>query len=111
MAHVTYGHLIVFDERKGKFLPELAKSWKRISYHMGFRPVRRSTLADRWNSSCGTTYFFTSGNKFTAADVKYIIDYVKDPKLKTDRSPVSSHLPGRLLHPSGATAGSKVSKF
>ena len=64
-----YGKLIVYDEHKGKFVPELAKSWKRIDDKTIEFELRDDVR-------------FTSGNKFTAADVKYTLDYIGHPKLK-----------------------------
>lgn len=68
-TRAIYGKLMVFDEHKAKFVPELAKSWKRIN-----KTTVEYELRDDIN--------FTSGNKFSAEDVKYIIDYLGDPKLK-----------------------------
>jgi len=62
-----YSFLVKFDEHQGKFVPELAKSWKRIS-----PTVLEFELRD--------DVAFHSGNKFSSKDVKYILDYLRDPK-------------------------------
>ena len=62
-----YSFLVKFDEHHGKFVPELAKSWKRISPTVLEFELRDDVL-------------FHSGNKFTSKDVKYILDYLRDPK-------------------------------
>lgn len=66
-TRVMYNYLVRFDEHHGKFVPELAKSWKRTS-----PTVLEFELRD--------DVVFHSGNKFSADDVKHIIDYVRDPK-------------------------------
>lgn len=64
-----YGRLVAFDERTKKFIPELAKSWKRIS-----PTILEFELRDDIK--------FTSGNKFSAEDVKHTLSYLADPKVK-----------------------------
>ncbi len=63
-----YGRLTVYDEHKGQMIGELAKSWKKIDDR-----TIEFELRDDIN--------FSSGNKFTADDVKYTLEYVKDPAL------------------------------
>jgi peptide/nickel transport system substrate-binding protein len=62
-----YSHLIKFDEHAGKFVPELAKSWARVAPTVFEFELRDDVV-------------FHSGNKFSAADVKYMLDYLRDPK-------------------------------
>ena len=64
-----YGNLLVFDENNGKFLPELAKSWKRISQTSIEFELRDDIK-------------FHTGNPFTSEDVKHTIDYLRDPKVR-----------------------------
>jgi peptide/nickel transport system substrate-binding protein len=64
-----YGHLIAMDEHTGKFIPELAKSWKRID---------EKTIEFELRDDIK----FHTGNKFTAADVKHTMEYLAGPKLK-----------------------------
>ena len=64
-----YGKLIDFNEHTGKFVPELAKSWKRISPTTLEFELRDDVV-------------FHSGNKFTSADVKYLFDWLADPKVR-----------------------------
>lgn len=64
-----YGYLVVFDERKGQFVPELAKSWKRVN---------PTTLEFELRDDI----VWSSGNKFSADDVKHTIDYLINPKLR-----------------------------
>jgi peptide/nickel transport system substrate-binding protein len=61
-------HMLVFDEVNGTFLPELAKSWSRPNPTTIDFDLRDDVV-------------FHSGNKFTAEDVKYTIDYLLDPKV------------------------------
>ena len=68
-ARAIYGKLMVYNEHKAKFVPELAKSWKRIN---------PTTIEFELRDDIK----FTSGNKFTGADVKYILGYLAQPKLK-----------------------------
>ena len=68
-ARNMYGKLILFNEHKGEFVPELAKSWKRIN---------DTTLEFNLRDDV----IFHSGNKFTAEDVKYTVGYISDPKVK-----------------------------
>jgi peptide/nickel transport system substrate-binding protein len=65
----TSGTLIKFDEFKGEFIGELAKAWRRIDDKTIEFDLRDDAS-------------FHSGNKFTAEDVKYTIEYLKDPKSK-----------------------------
>ena len=69
IARGIYGHLIDYDEHNGKYVPELASSWKRID------PV---TLEFKLRHDIT----FSSGNPFTSADVKKTFDYLSDPKVK-----------------------------
>jgi peptide/nickel transport system substrate-binding protein len=56
-ARDIYGRLTVYDEHKGQMIGELAKSWKRIDD----RTIEFELRDD---------IKFSSGNKFTADDVK-----------------------------------------
>ncbi len=64
-----YGWLLIYDERKRKFVPELAKSWKRIN---------QTTLEFELRDDI----IYHTGNKFTAEDVRHTIHYLIGPKLK-----------------------------
>ncbi len=66
-TRTMYGFLIRFDEHTGKVVPELAKSWRRIS-----PTVLEFDLRD--------DVTFHSGNKFTSKDVKYLLEFLSDPK-------------------------------
>jgi peptide/nickel transport system substrate-binding protein len=68
-ARNVYGWLMAYDEYKGKFVPELAKSWKRIN---------PTTLEFELRDDVT----FSNGNKFTADDVKATLDYLKNPKVR-----------------------------
>lgn len=68
-ARAFYGKLIVYDEHRAKLVPELAKSWKRINPTTVEYELRDDIT-------------FTSGNKFSAEDIKYTLAYVGDPKLR-----------------------------
>ena len=63
-----HGRLIVYDEYKGEFVGELAKSWKHID-----DKTIEFELRDDIN--------FTSGNHFTGEDVKYTMEYFADPNV------------------------------
>jgi peptide/nickel transport system substrate-binding protein len=63
-----YGRLTVYDEHKGQMIGELAKSWKKLDD----KTIEFDLRDD---------IHFSSGNKFTAEDVKYTLEYVKDPAL------------------------------
>lgn len=64
-----YGRLVLYDEHQGKFVPELAKAWRRINSTTIEYDLRDDIK-------------FTSGNKFTGEDVKYMTQYLGNPKLK-----------------------------
>ena len=64
----VYGRLTVYNEHKREMQGELAKSWKRIDERTLEFELRDDIV-------------FTSGNKFTADDVKYTLEYVADPAL------------------------------
>ena len=49
----VFGHLLVFDERKGTFLPELAKSWTQVDPTTIDFDLRNDVV-------------YHSGNKFTS---------------------------------------------
>lgn len=68
-TRVMYGVLLVYDEHQGKFLPELAKSWKQID-------------AKTYEFELRDDVYFHSGNKFTSEDVKHTIEYIGNPKVK-----------------------------
>ena len=64
-----YGRLIALNEYTGKFVPGLAKSWKRINPTTLEFELRDDVV-------------FHTGNKFTADDVKYTFDWLADPKVR-----------------------------
>ncbi len=65
----VYDYLIMYDERQQKFVPNLAKSWKRIDDKTMEMELRDDIK-------------FHNGDKFEASDVKTTIDYITDPKSK-----------------------------
>ena len=64
-----YSNLLDFDEHKQKFVPSLAKSWKRVS-----QTVLEFDLRD--------DVTFHNGNKFDADDVVATLDWLRDEKTK-----------------------------
>ena len=68
-VRAMYGTLIGFNEHTGKFVPQLAKAWRRIDPTTLEFDLRDDVV-------------FHSGNKFTSADVKTTIDYLRNPKVK-----------------------------
>ena len=64
-----YSPLMVYDEANGKFLPELAKSWKHINPTTIEFELREDIVLH-------------SGKKFNADDIMAMINYVIDPKTK-----------------------------
>lgn len=68
-TRAMYGKLLHWDEHNAKFIPELAKSWKQVN---------PTTIEFELRDDVK----FTSGNKFSADDVKYMVEYLADPKLK-----------------------------
>ena len=69
LTRELYGRIVVFDEYNGKFIPELAKSFERIN---------PTTIDFEFRDDVT----FHSGNKFSADDVKYTLDYAIDPNIK-----------------------------
>ena len=65
----VYDYLIMYDEYNKKFVPSLAKSWKRIDPQTIEFELRDDIK-------------FHNGDKFEAADVKATADYIIDPKSK-----------------------------
>jgi peptide/nickel transport system substrate-binding protein len=65
----VYNTLIGFDEHNGKFVPILAKAWRKIDDRTHEFDLRDDVILH-------------SGNKFTADDIKYTIEYLIDPKVK-----------------------------
>ena len=65
----VYDYLIMYDEYNKKFVPALAKSWKRID---------PQTLEFELRDDIK----FHNGDKFDASDVKATVDYIIDPKSK-----------------------------
>ena len=65
----VYRTLLSYDDQSGQFVPELAKSWKRID---------DTTLEFELRDDVT----FHSGNKFSADDVVYIVQYVNNPESK-----------------------------
>ena len=64
----VYGRLTVYNEHKREMQGELAKAWRKLD---------DKTLEFDLRDDVS----FSSGNKFSAEDVKYTIDYIKDPAL------------------------------
>lgn len=64
-----YEFLLKYDEHNKKFVPALAKSWKRIDDKTLEFELRNDVK-------------FHNGNAFDAADVKATVDYIIDPKSK-----------------------------
>jgi len=64
----VYGRMVVYDENKRQMIGELVKSWKRVDDQTLEFELRDDIV-------------FTSGNKFTADDVIYTLNYVADPAL------------------------------
>jgi peptide/nickel transport system substrate-binding protein len=69
MYRTIYSNLIDFDEWNGKFVPSLAKSWKRIDNQTTEFELRDDIT---WHD----------GSKFTAADVKATTEWLGDPATK-----------------------------
>ncbi len=65
----VYDYLIMYDEHNKKYVPNLAKSWKRID-NMTMEMELRDDIK------------FHNGDKFEASDIKSTIDYITDPKSK-----------------------------
>ena len=61
--------LVLYDEHKRKWVPLLAKSFKRIDERTLEFDLRDDIT-------------FHNGNKFDAEDVKATIDYIRDPAVK-----------------------------
>jgi len=64
----VYGRMVVYDESKRQMIGELVKSWKRVDDQTLEFELRDDIV-------------FTSGNKFTADDVIYTLNYVADPAI------------------------------
>jgi peptide/nickel transport system substrate-binding protein len=64
-----YDFLMTYDEHNKKYVPGLAKSWKRVD---------DKTLEIELRDDVK----FHNGNKFDSADVKATLDYLLDPKSK-----------------------------
>ena len=69
LTRTFYETLVGFDERKRQFVPRLAKAWRRLD---------QRTLEFDLNENVR----FHNGDKFDAEDVKYTIDYVRDPNIR-----------------------------
>ena len=69
LARELYGRIVVFDEYTGKFIPELAKSFERINPTTIDFEIRDDVT-------------FHSGNKFSADDVFYTLNWAIDPNVK-----------------------------
>ena len=65
----VYDYLMMYDEHNKKYVPALAKSWKRIDDKTTEMELRDDIK-------------FHNGDKFEASDVKSTIDYITDPKSK-----------------------------
>jgi len=64
-----YETLVAYDERKHVFVPRLAKAWRRIDDKTTEFDLREDVK-------------FHNGDKFDAEDVKYSIDYARDPETR-----------------------------
>jgi peptide/nickel transport system substrate-binding protein len=69
LARELYGRIVVFDEYTGRFIPELAKSFERINPTTIDFEIRDDVT-------------FHSGNKFSADDVVYTLNWAIDPAVK-----------------------------
>ena len=68
-VRTIYGTLLSYDEHNSKFVPGLAKSWKKVDDKTFEFDLRDDVVLH-------------SGNKFTSADIKHTIEYLIDPKVK-----------------------------
>jgi peptide/nickel transport system substrate-binding protein len=68
-TRTTTETLLSYDERKHVFVPRLAKAWRRIDNRTLEFDLREDVL-------------FHNGDKFTAEDVKYSIDYARAPETR-----------------------------
>ncbi|MFN2461571.1 MAG: ABC transporter substrate-binding protein [Candidatus Velthaea sp.] len=66
VSHV-YERLVDYGDRPGQYVGRLATSWRRVSPTVEEYKLRRDAK-------------FSNGDPFTSADVKFTIDYIKDPK-------------------------------
>jgi len=67
--HAVYQSLLVYHEHEKKYMPMLAKSWKIVEPGVYEFDMRDDVT-------------FHSGNKMTADDVVWTMNYFADPKLK-----------------------------
>jgi len=68
-SHDVYDYLLKYDEHNQKFVPSLAKSWKRIDNQTVEMELRDDIK-------------FHNGDPFEANDVKSTVEYIIDPKSK-----------------------------
>ena len=68
-GRTLYNSLIAYDEHNGKFVPVLAKAWRKIDDKTHEFDLRDDVVLH-------------SGNKFTSEDIKHTIEYLIDPKVK-----------------------------
>jgi peptide/nickel transport system substrate-binding protein len=66
VQHV-FERLVDYGDKPGQYVGRLATSWKRVSPNVEQYTLRRNVK-------------FSNGDPFTAADVKFSVDYIKDPK-------------------------------
>jgi peptide/nickel transport system substrate-binding protein len=69
ITRATFETLIEYDEHARRYAPRLAKSWKRIDDRTIEFELRDDVL-------------FHNGDKFDAADVKYIVEYASAPETR-----------------------------
>jgi len=66
VQHV-FERLVDYGDKPGQYVGRLAIAWKRVSPTIEEYTLRRNVK-------------FSNGDPFTAADVKYSVEYIKDPK-------------------------------
>jgi len=65
----VYEGLVAYDERKRRYVPQIAKSWTRINPTTIEFELRDDVV-------------FHNGNKLDADDVVYTVNYLRDPSVK-----------------------------
>jgi peptide/nickel transport system substrate-binding protein len=74
VVHHVYERLADFGSRPGEYQPRLAVSWKRINPTTEEYKLRR-----------GVT--FSNGDPFTSADVRFTVDWIKNPANASRQTP------------------------
>jgi len=69
LTRTFYETLVGYDEYQKKFVPRLAKAWRRIDNRTLEFDLHENVL-------------FHNGDKFDAEDVKYTLDYARDPNVR-----------------------------